>query len=122
MTTIHGAIVDFLRETHDPKLTPLIALPDVQIVHRMFFNYRGRRGVRLTNFGLQILRTYFQHYEVKVPKDEVIKPIHLVFLDDHATLPYYCDDGHIVVFDHELGVKLRLVDGRLSTLVNIEAG
>jgi hypothetical protein len=122
MTTIHGAIVDFLRETHDPKLAPLIALADVQIVHRMFFNYRSRHGVRLTNFGLQILKSYFRHYEVKVPKDEVVKPIHLVFLDDHATMPYYCDDGRIVVFDQELGVKLRLVDGRLSTLVNIEAG
>lgn len=120
MTTIHGAIIEFLREAADPTLAPLLALPDAQIVHRMFFNHRGQRGVRLTNFGLQVMESYFQSYAIGVPKDEVIKPAHLVFLDERATLPYYCGQGKIVVFDGELGVKLKLVDGRLSTLVSIE--
>jgi hypothetical protein len=122
MNTIHGAIIEFLRETKDAKLERLLALTDVQIVHRMFFNHRGQRGVRLTHFGLQIMEGYFQSYDVAVPKDETIKPGHLVFLDERATLPYYCGEGRIVVFDGDLGVKLRLVDGRLSALVSIEVG
>lgn len=120
MNTVHGAIIEFLREADNPKLRPLLALPDVQIIHRMFSNHRGQRGVRLTNFGLQIMESYFESYAISVPKDEVIKPSHLVFLDERATLPYYCDQGKIVVFDGELGVKLKLVDGRLSTLLSIE--
>lgn len=120
MSSVHAAIIEFLREADDPKLRPLLALPDVQIIHRMFSNHRGQRGVRLTNFGLQIMESYFQSYSISVPKDEVIKPSHLMFLDQRATLPYYCDQGKIVVFDGELGVKLKLVDGRLSTLVSIE--
>lgn len=118
--TVHSAIIEFLRETADPNLRPLLALSDGQIIHRMFSNHRGQRGVRLTNFGLQIMESYFQSYTVSVPKDEVVKPSHLVFLDERATLPYYCGQGKIVVFDGELGVKLKLVDGRLSTLVSIE--
>lgn len=121
MTSIHNAIIEFLRDHKDPHLEKFTTLSDEQIVHRMFSNHRGRRGVRLTHFGLQIMQNYFESYEVKVPKDETIKPNQLVFLDERATLPYYCDDGRIVVFDHELGIKLRLVDGRLSILVNIES-
>ena len=121
MNAIHRAILEFIREVSDPKLAALAALTDEQIVQRMFFNHRGFRGVRLTQFGLQIMQGYFEAYAVKVPKDEVVKPAHLIFLDDHAVLPYYCGDGRIVVFDAELGVKLRLVDGRLSVLVSIES-
>jgi len=89
-------------------------------MHRMFFNHRGQRGVRLTQFGLQIMQSYFRSYEIQMPDDEVIKPLHLVFLDEHVSLPYYFGKGCIVVFDDELAVKLRLVDGRVSTLVAIE--
>jgi hypothetical protein len=121
MNAIHRAILAFLREVNDPKLAPLVTLTDEQIIHRMFSNQRGSRGVRLTKFGLQVMQGYFETYEVKVPQDEVIKPSHLMFLDEHATLPYYCGDGRIVVFDDELGVKLRLVNGRLSVLASIES-
>lgn len=120
MTGIHGAILEFLREHNDPRLEKFATLSDEQLIHRIFSNHRGRRGIRLTHFGLQVLQSYFESYEVKVPKDVTIKTTDLMFLDERATLPYYCDDARIVVFDHELGVKLRLVDGRLSTLVNIE--
>lgn len=120
MNVIHKAIIDHMREVDYPKLAPLLALPDVQIMHRMFFNHRGERGMRLTTFGLHIMRGLFQAYEINVPKDEVQKPAHLLYLDQHASLPYYCDDMKVVVFDHVIGIKLRLVDGRLSTLVDIE--
>jgi hypothetical protein len=121
MNAVHKAILSFLRETNDPKLTTLIALPDAQLVHRMFSNHRGQRGVRLTRFGLQIMQGYFEAYTIKVPEDEVLKPMHLIFLDDHAALPYYFDADQIVVFDTELAIKLRLVNGRLSVLVSIES-
>lgn len=97
-------------------------MSDEQIVRCMFTNYRGERGLRLTNFGLQIMRGYFRGYETTIPEDETISPMHLVFLDDRATMPYYLDTEKriIVVYDRMLGVKLRLVDGRLSILLEIE--
>lgn len=120
MNAIHKAILDFLRETHDPKLTSLVALPDIKIIHRLFSNHRGQRGVRLTRFGLQIMQGYFHAYAVNVPEDEVIKPVHLVFLDDRVMLPYYFDDDQFILFDYELAFRLRLANGRLSVLVSIE--
>lgn len=86
----------------------------------MFSNYRGGRGLRLTQFGLQVMRCYFQGYEIKVPDDEDMQPVHLIFLDGKAKMPYYCGKGEIVVYDYVLGTKLRLVDGRLSILMQIE--
>ena len=97
-------------------------MTDLKIMHRMFFNHRSERGVRLSNHGLQIMQNYFRSYTIAVPADEEIKPLHLVFLDERVSLPYYFDAERIVVFDDELAVKLRLVDGRLSKLVEIEMG
>ncbi len=76
--------------------------------------------MRLTHFGLQVMRAYFKGYEIKVPDDEHMQPVHLIFLDGRAKMPYYCGNGEIVVYDYVLGTKLRLVDGRLSTLMEIE--
>jgi hypothetical protein len=117
---VHAIILQVLREAADPLLTSLLDRPDEQIIHRMFSNHRGERGVRLTKFGNEIMRHYFRSYEIRLPQDEEIKPRHLIFLDEHMALPYFLDTQCIVVFDDELGVKLRLVDGRLSILVNIE--
>lgn len=110
-----------MREAADPLLKSLLDRPDEQIIQRLFFNHRGQRGVRLSKFGHEIMRYYFRSYEVRLPEDEVIMPRHLIFLDEHVALPYFLDTHRIVVFNDELGVKLRLVDGRLSVLVDIES-
>ena len=107
----------FARQTKTQKLT---TLSDEQIIRRMFLNYRAEHGLRLTNFGLQVMQSHFKGYDIKVPDDEEVKPVHLIFLDSKAKMPYYCGEGKIVVYDHILGVKLRLVDGRLSILMEIE--
>lgn len=66
------------------------------------------------------MQQYFRSYEVSIPDDEGIRPMHLVFMDEQVGLPFFLDQQRIVVFDAELGVKLRLLDGRLSKLVSIE--
>jgi len=66
------------------------------------------------------MRQYFKGYELTVPEDEKLQPLHLIFLDRRAKMPYYCDENEIVVYDPVLAVKLRLVDGRLSILMEIE--
>ena len=57
-----------------------------------------------------------------MPADERLTPKHLIALDGHVKLPYYFNKEHIVVFDPEFGVRLRLAGGRLSTLMEIECG
>lgn len=98
----------------------MLALPEAQILRRVFRNYRGERGMRLSQFGLQIMQCYFRSYEIFIPDDEVILPVHLIFLDERAALPFFLDQQRIVVFNAEVGVKLRLLDGRLAKLVTIE--
>lgn len=123
MNKIHKTIVSHIRETvknDDNELMAFVALTDEQITRRMFSNYRGGLGLRLTKFGLQIMRQYFKGYELTVPEDEKLQPLHLIFLDKRAKMPYYCDESEIVVYDPVMAVKLRLVDGRLSILMEIE--
>lgn len=85
------------------------------VVHLIFLH-----GLRLTQYGLQILQCHFQSCRIDVPDNELHRPSHLVFLDTVAKMPYYCGDVYLVVFDHLLGFKLRLVEGRISTLKQIE--
>lgn len=123
MNQIHHAIISYIRENNkssSEEILSFMALSDEQIAHRMFLNYRGSRGLRLTSFGLQIMQNHFKGYEISIPEDEKIQPLHLIFLDGKARMPYYCGDGKIVVYDYMLGVKLRLVDGRLSILMEID--
>lgn len=122
MNQIHKSIVSHIRETSkdDNDFISLIELTDEQIIRRMFSNYRGERGMRLTQFGLETMRQFFKGYEIKVPENEKIRPVHLIFLDKIAKMPYHCGDKEMIIYDSILAVRLRLVDGRLSILMEIE--
>jgi len=112
---VHGAIIAYLRETGESKLSGHIAaLTDQQITERMFSH-----GLRLTQFGQQIMQHHFQSCKISVPDNELRHPTHLILLDTIAKLPYYCGDDHLVVYDHQLGFRLRLIEGRLSILKQI---
>ena len=117
MNPVHRAIFDYLRETSVDDT--LLALTDQQLRYRMFY---GQRGMRLTHFGLLVMQGLFRGYDVKMPADERLTPKHLIALDGHVKLPYFFNKEHIVVFDPEFGVRLRLAGGRLSTLMEIECG
>lgn len=121
MNKVHRFIVSYIREQSkdDPLFAGFAALTDEKMARQMFSNYRTGKGLRLTWFGWEVMARHFKSYKIMVPKNEKMQPSHLIFLDSHATMPYFFGDEEIVVFDHELGIKLRLIDGRLSTLVEI---
>jgi hypothetical protein len=119
MNRIHEAIIAYIRE-QSPDDAVFTSLNDDLMIGQMFYNYRGGRGLRLSNFGSRVMPRYFKSYTIKVPNGEGTHPLHLIFLDGHARLPYYCGVDEIVVYDHVLGVKLCLVDGRLSILMEME--
>ncbi len=129
MNRVHQAIITHIRDASKAeggKLADhLLTLTDAQIVKMMFSSYRGKgndaRGLRLTNTGLQMMMEYFRHYEVKFPESRRLQTGELIYLDRRATLPYFCSDEKLVVFETELGMKLKLWDGDISRLAAIES-
>ena len=134
MNKIHTTLITYLREetsADESKLalklkSMLINMSEEAIIRLMFFNYRGRDdatdGLRLTNFGRQIMKYFFKGYEVTMPVDELLLPSHIIYIDHNATMPYYIDVDGFLIYDHHLGIKLKLADGRVSTLIEMEQG
>jgi hypothetical protein len=128
MNRVHEKLVSLLRDaTKKDENAVLQGKTDEQIVRMIFGNFRGRdqstRGMRLTNFGLQIMKTYFQAYDISRPEGRKIAPLELLYLDRKAKLPYFIKvDGDLVMFDPELGIKLKLADGDIETLIDMDSG
>ncbi len=130
MNKIHSSLLLHIRESlaaeDNPQVGKMIdGKSDEQIVRMMFSNFRGRaeqaRGLRLTNFGVTVMRSYFQAYEIE-REGKRLGPMELVYLDKKARLPYWVDpEGNVVMFDPELGIKLKLADGDVSILMEMDA-
>lgn len=131
MNRIHSALLTYLRDAvEETRATPLTrvlkAKTDEQIVRMMFMNYRGRetaaRGLRLTNFGVQVMRGYFKAYEIAAPpQPKELDASELLYLDRKAKLPYHiADTGGLTMFDQELGIKLMLADGDITVLIEMD--
>jgi hypothetical protein len=129
MNRVHLSIVNYLREMNareaHPSLTRFDSMTEEQIVRLMFQNYRGRdrdaRGLRLTNHGLEIMRTFFQAYEIEAFEGRRPGSLELIYLDRRAKLPYHIrENGNLVMFDPELGIKLKLADGDIRTLIEMD--
>jgi hypothetical protein len=119
---IHAAVIGHLRtQLASTAFSDKLATWDDELMlHRLFSNYRGERGLRLTQFGHQIMQHCFQSYEFENTNNEKLRPIHLLFLDRHAKMPYFCDRQKLVVYDKQFAVYLRLVGGDLAALTAID--
>lgn len=131
MNTIQTAVIAYIRKAaaaaEKPDLTDkLTPLTDEQVARLMFANYRGKdsgttRGLKLTRFGLTVMQRFFTGYEVAMPEGVVLHPSHLLYLDARATMPYHCCAKGFVIYDQHLGIKLKLADGRISILIEMDA-
>lgn len=128
MNDVHRAVLRHVRESlaaqPGPLASKLAGLGDEQLVRMMFSSYRGRadaRGMRLTNFGLQVMRSVFKSYEIALPEGHRLRVPEILYLDHRASLPYFVSDERVVLFESELGLKLKLADGDLATLIEIES-
>ncbi len=128
MNQMHTALISYIREAAKQDGGELAvkfsSVNDEQMVRMMFLNYRGKenaRGLRLTKFGFTVMKRYFRGYEVPMPKDEKLQPLHMLYLDNRTTTPYYCSGDAFVFYDAKLAIKLKLADGRISTLIEIES-
>lgn len=92
-------------------------LRDAQITQLLFTP--GER-LRLNQFGLDIMQRHFKSCSIEVPDRELDLPLHLTFLDSIALMPYFVGAARLVVFDHLLAFRLQMVEGRISTLMQIQ--
>jgi hypothetical protein len=128
MTSIHAAVIDLLRRALEGSTgshaEDFQNLTEAQIIRLMFANFRGKgdlaRGLRLTRYGLNMMKANFQSYVIKRPEGKILHPREIVYLDRKATFPYYCDNSCIVMFDTDLGFRIKLVDGDIALLMEAE--
>lgn len=128
MNKVHAAVIQHIRNASAEEGGKFAehfgTLSDEQIVRMMFSNFRGRdnkaRGLRLTNMGLELMKSYFRAYEIAMPEGHRVQSRETLYLDKRATLPYFFSNEKVVVFETELGVKLKLADGDINTLIEIE--
>ena len=132
--SVHHSILQCIREAAKADSGDIAGrisnLTDEVLLRMMFVNYRAGggagRGLRLTNFGLQIMRRYFKGYEVSAPEGilrapgQTLSAAHLLYLDSRATMPYHCSPKGFVMYEQDLGIHLTLADGNLDTLIEIE--
>ncbi len=119
MGSSHAVIIAYIRSHAKADFAEqLNAWSDEQMLRQMFSNYRDGHGLRLTKIGQHLMTANFQSYRFLL--DESLTPPQLLFLDARAKMPYYCNDNEIVIFDPKFAVRLRLVDGNIGTLMEID--
>lgn len=129
MNKVHAAIIAHIRKASAEEggkvADGLAAMNDEQIMKMMFSSVRGKgdqsRGLRLTNAGLQMMQPYFRNVQIRLPEGRKLQTRELLYLDRRATLPYFCSNEKIVSFETELGMKLRMWDGDIARLAEIES-
>jgi len=129
----HTKIVQFLRDSvakdkHD--LERHLIGEDEKVFHKIFQSYRGNntpKGLMLTWVGYRLLSTYIKSYEIMLPDECRLGSRDLLYLDDRAKMPYYISRGEdesggtrLVVFEAKLGIMLKLADGMISNLRDME--
>lgn len=133
--SLHAKIVAHLRTQVEKDGSPFkeyfTDFTDAQVMRVIFFSFRGKetpQGMRLSPTGIRIMESYFKPYEITMPDGYHIGSADMLYLDAKAQWPYYIgfgvDDGgkeRLVVFDHKLGIKLKLADGAISNLREIES-
>ena len=124
MYKVHVAIIAHLREHSaqfgDTVRAQLSEMADEQIARLMFSNYRSGRGFRLTNFGLQLMKTCYRSYEVDLISKKITSP-EILYLDRNASLPYHLQGVQLILFESDLGMKIKLAGGSIKRLVAIES-
>lgn len=133
----HARIVSHLREQltkdgHDMR-KHLDGFTDEQVFHKIFHSYRGKgeilkKGMRLSWLGYTLVGLYFKAYEVTMPENYRLGLRDLLYLDSRSKMPYYIGRGEdedggtiLAVFEAKLGIMLKLADGMISNLREMES-
>ncbi len=134
--SVHLKLVNSLRSSVSKDSNELgvhiIDVPDDQACYKIFHSYRSRggtpQGLRLTPLGLNLFSHYFRAYQIEVPDGYKLGTLDLLYLDKRARMPYYIgygetDEGTVklIVFESKLAIILKLADGMVSNLRDMES-
>jgi hypothetical protein len=125
MSTVQTRIAELLIKHATEQNHPLRSFTDgkspQEVCYLIFHSYRGNersaRGWRLSEVGLQLLKTFFKCYHIQMPAGYAVKLPHLLYLDRVSSMPYWLSDKDLTVFDTELGAMLKMCDGSLDLLI-----
>lgn len=112
MNPIHQIVLDRIRNTTDYSKSD--TLSDEQLLRKLFLNYRGHTGIRLSAYGLDVLSKLYTGTSVSIAKKATVK--HLLSLEAKSRFPYFLSDKKIISFDNMLSIKLKLFDGDLDLI------
>jgi hypothetical protein len=128
--TIQVKIADLLIAQFTESDNPLKAMIEgkttQEVCQLIFISFRGAqgtaKGLKLSDVGLQLLKTCVQSYDIFLGEGAKVKLPHLLYLDRISKLPYYIDNKSpikkvLTTFDSELAMMLKLADGKIDTLI-----
>lgn len=73
---------------------------------------KGSGGLRLTLEGLDVIKKIgIEHYDIPYPKEMVVTPQVVIFLDQFIDCPYFLGDKSIVVTGERKAVEISLFSG-----------
>ena len=121
---IHGLIFNAIRKEYEKTQNPLghdvVHDVDEYLINRYFSNARGTgsdaRGLRLTDEGLTMLKSFFASYTIALPEDYLPKTQHVLFIDRIATMPWHLHGPTLTLFEPDLAMRLKLV-GDIESLI-----
>lgn len=122
---IHGLIFKAIRAQYEKTQNPLghdvVHDDDEYLIHRYFRNVRGTgasaRGLRLTDEGVEMMKSFFAHWIISLPADYTPKTQHIIFMDRIATMPWHLHGPTLTLFEPDLAMRLKLV-GDIDSLIN----
>lgn len=104
-----------------PLLSFIKDKSDHDAVKVLFANARGSDGAtgwRLSDVGLQLMKTCFKCYDVTLRfSRKHPHPHHLIYLDRVSNFPYWLSPTHLSTFDGDLAMMLKLADSDLGNLI-----
>jgi hypothetical protein len=118
---IHRKILEEVRN-HPSVSTDFKALTDEQLLKYIFKNFRGKvpntKGLQLSIGGFELIKPIFTYYEIPVSDD--VDARDLIKFNRNVRFPFFVDKKKWRVFDSDLATMLKMVDGSLKKIVEME--
>jgi len=90
----------------------------VQQPVEFFQIFKNAKGTRFTGTGLEVAKTIWNTYTVKLPEKYIILNKTLVMLDQRMTWPYYLSKRQLILFNEMDAFEFSLYSGDINLWAN----
>ena len=90
----------------------------VQRPVEFFQIFKNTKGTRFTGQGLDIARSIWKIYIIKLPEKYIILNRTLLMLDDRMTWPYYLSKRQLILFNEMDAFEFSLYSGDINLWAN----